>query len=346
MAKFSFKEVKQRQNKFDDGIRGKKIIFYGQSDTGKSYQTAHFPHPFLLMTESGGSALNCDKEPIDSWSKFKAVVDDVVKNAEEYIGTPEKPLSEDEIMLETIIIDTAENLVDLSERAVCNEFGVRDLSEITGRQNGYKIARSDFAMQINRLTGAGYCVIFIAHEEKIDETDELTGETYTFVQPKGTSSEKSSMRMLRDLCDFCVYLKPMGINPENFETIPSMAICKRTKNVFARSRFAIDTIVNPFTAHNIIKAIEDAVHKSAENEGAELGFTAPPKPTSKDDYLELIKPYVEKLFAVCKDDVNIIVAEELGDGRKISSATDDELIKLDNIYNRLVTKATLLGIEV
>ena len=67
---------------------------------------------------------------------------------------------------------------------------------------------------------------------------------------------------------------------------------------------------------------------------------------STEDYLELIKPYVEKLFVVCKDDVNIIVSEELGDGRKISSATDDELIKLDNIYNRLVTKATLLGIEV
>jgi hypothetical protein len=108
----------------------------------------------------------------------------------------------------------------------------------------------------------------------------------------------------------------------------------------------MQTIINPFTADNIIKAIEDGVKKSAENEGAELGFTAPPKPTSKEDYLELIKPYVEKLFAVCKDDVNIIVTEELGDGRKISSATDDELVKLDNIYNRLVTKATLLGIEV
>jgi hypothetical protein len=335
MAKFSFKDILAQENKFDDGIKGKKIMFYSVNDTGKSYQACHFPHPFLVMTESGGSALNVPKDTCDSWSKFKSMVDDFVKNHDEYKDD-----------LETIVIDTAENLVDLSERAVCNEFSVRDLSEITGRQNGYKIARSDFSMQINRLTSVGYCVIFIAHEEKIEETDELTGETYTFVQPKGTSSEKGSMRMLRDLCDFCIYLKPMGINPETFETIPSMAICKRTKNVFARSRFAIDTIVNPFTAENIVKAIENAVRKSAEKEGAEIGVVEAPKPTSKEDYLELIKPYVEKLFAVCKDDVNIIVAEELGDGRKISSATDDELIKLDNIYNRLVTKATLLGIEV
>ena len=303
--------------------------------THNTYQASHFPKPFLIMTESGGSAVNIPKKYCGTWSFFKSMVDDFTKNAEEYAKD-----------LKTIIIDTAENLVDLSEKAVCNEFSVRDLSEITGRQNGYKIARSDFSAQINKLTSAGYCVVFVAHEEKIEETDEVTGETYTFVQPKGTSSEKGSMRMLRDLCDFCIYLKPMGINPETFETIPSMAICKRTKNVFARSRFAIETIINPFTAENIIKAIEDAVRKSADNEGAQLGAVEVDKKMSKDDYLELIKPYVEKLFVVCKDDVNIIVSEELGDGRKISSATDDELIKLDNIYNRLVTKATLLGIEV
>lgn len=335
MAKFSFNDVFAQENKFDDGIKGKKIMIYGKNSLGKTVQACHFPKPFLVMTESGGSAVNVPKTPCNSWSQFKSIVDDVVKNHDDYVDK-----------LETIVIDTAENLVDLSERAVCNEFSVRDLSEITGRQNGYKIARSDFSMQVNRLTSVGYCVIFIAHEETVELDDELTGEKFNFIQPKGTSSEKGSMRMLRDLCDFCIYLKSMGINPETFEVIPSMAICKQTKNVFARSRFDMQTIINPFTADNIIKAIEDGVRKSAENENAEIGFTAPPKPTSKNDYLELIKPYVEKLFAVCKDDVNIIVAEELGDGRKISSATDDELVKLDNIYNRLVTKATLLGIEV
>ena len=35
-----------------------------------------------------------------------------------------------------------------------------------------------------------------------------------------------------------------------------------------------------------------------------------------------------------------------GKARKITDATDDELIPLDNIYNDLVTKATLLGVEV
>ena len=330
MAKFNFDDVYNQENKFDDGIRGKKILFYGANDTGKTYQATHFPNPLLLMTESGGSAVNCPKTSVTTWSFFKSIVDDVTKNVESYKDK-----------LQTIIIDTAENLVDLSERSVCNEFGVRDLSEITGRQNGYKIARSDF-----KLTSVGYCVVFIAHEETVDETNEVTGEQYKFIQPKGTSSEKGSMRMLRDLCDFTIYLKPMGIDKETYETIPSMAICKRTHNVFARSRFAIQTIVNPFNAENIIKAIEEAVRKSAEEEKAEIGVSEEQKAQTKEDYFELIKPYVAKLYIVCPDDVTSIVERELGEGRKVTSATDDEIIKLDNIYNQLVTRATILGIEV
>lgn len=336
MAKFSFKDKLKEEVKFDDGIRGKKIVIYGCNDTGKTFQACHLPHSFLVMTESGGSAVNCPKEDCtEKWSHFKEIVDDLVKNAEEY--------QED---LQTVVIDTAENLVKLSERAVCSQFGVRDLSEITGKQNGYNICRNDFQMQINRLTSKQYTVVFIAHEETIEMTDEVSGETYNFVQPKGTSNEKSSMRMLRDLCDFCIYCRPNGIDKETYETIPSTAICKRTKNVFARSRFAIQTLINPFTAENLVKAIEDAVRKSAEMEGAEIGKSVQKQDYTKDDYLELIKPYMTKLWGICQDDVASIVEYELGEGRKVSDATDDELVALDNIYNNLVTKATLLGIQV
>lgn len=336
MGRFNFEELLKEEVKFDDGINGKKIMIYGTNDGGKTFQACHFPKPLLVMTEAGGSAVNCPKaDCTEKWSQFKDIVDDVCKNVDKYKDK-----------LQTVVIDTAENLVKLSERAVCNEFGVRDLSEITGKQNGYNIARSDFQAQINRLTSKGYTVVFIAHEETVEKTDEITGETYNFVQPKGTSGEKSSMRMLRDLVDFCIYTRVNGIDNETYETIPSTAICKRTKNVFARSRFAIQTIVNPFTADNIIKAIEDAVKKSAEMEGAEIGVTEKKKSMTKEDYFELIKPYVQKLMKVCGDDVTAICEAELGAGRKVTSATDDELVALDNIYNNLVTKATLLGIEV
>lgn len=334
---FNFDDLVKEEVTFDSGMQGKKIMVYGVNDTGKTKQLTKLDRPLLIMTESGGSAVNCPKVPCDDWRTFKEIIDDM---------TNKKNFEKRYEVCRTILIDTAENLVNESERSVCNQFGVRDLSEITGRQNGYKIARTDFEMQINRLTSKGYCVVFIAHEEKVELEDEISGEAYTFVQPKGTSNEKSSMRMLRDLCDYCIYLRPNGIDRETFETIPSTAICRRTKNVFARSRFNIQTFIDPFTAEGLIEAVEKSVEKSAEEENVKISeYTNKKKEYTKDDYFTIIKPYVERLFEVCDEEVTMIVESELGD-RKITEATDDELMALDNIYNKLVTKATLLGIEI
>ncbi len=334
---FSLDKLLEEEVTFETGIKGKKILLYGCNDVGKTKQMSKMPKPFLIMTEAGGSAINCPKEACDDWRHFKEIIDDL---------TNSKNLEKRRTQVETVIIDTAENLVAQSEKSVCNQFGVRDLSEIQGRQNGYKIARTDFELQINKLTSKGYCVVFIAHEERVEIEDEISGETYTFVQPKGTSNEKSSMRMLRDLTDFCIYLRPNGIDKETYKTIPSTAICRRTKNVFARSRFDIETFVDPFTAEGLIKAIEAAVEKSAKEENVEVSdYIEKKSKYTKDDYIEIITPYIQRLWDVCPDDVTSIIEAQLGEGRKISQATDDEMVALDNIYNNLVTKATLLGIE-
>lgn len=326
------------EDSFMSGMEGKKIMVYSVNDTGKTKQLTKLDRPLLLMTEAGGSAVKVRKLPITKWSKFKEVVD---------MLTNENTFDKMYESYRTILIDTGENLVDLSEKATSAEFGVRDLSEINGRQNGYKICRSDFQMQINKLTSVGYCVVFICHEEKVEMEDEISGETYNFIQPKGTSNEKSSMRMLRDLCDFCIYLRPNGIDSETFETIPSTAICRRTKSVFARSRFAIQTFIDPFTAEGLVEAIEKAVEKSAQEEDTTIeAYKRQKDDYTKEDYIEIIKPYVMKLSEICSDDVAYIISCELGEGRKITSATDDELVALDNIYNNLVTKATLLGVTV
>lgn len=336
---FNFDEVLKNDKNIEGGLNGKKILCYASNNCGKTYQCTRIsPKTLLIATEAGDACVTCPKTSCTTWGQFKEIVTDLTKPAN---------LAKRREQIEIVVIDTASNLVELSEVAVCNQFGVRDLSEITGRQNGYKICRTDFKTQINKLCLAGYCVIFIDHEERVELKDEVTGEDYTFIQPKGTSNEKSSMRLLRDLCDFTIYLKPNPVDPETFKVVPSTAICVRTKGVFARSRFDIQPIINPFTADGLKKAIEDAIKKSAENEGAGLiDFDINNhKDYKKEDYFEIIKPYIEKLYTVCPDELQMIVAAEFGN-RKITEATDDELVKLDNVYNNLVTKATLLGVEI
>lgn len=339
---FNFDDLLTKEVKFDSSLAGKKIYLYSTNNTGKTYQATRLSDKtFLIATEAGYGAVTCAVKDCDDWKTFKEIVADF---------TSPKNLEKRLEQVEVIVIDTLENLVAQSERSVCNKFGVSDLSEITGRQNGYKMARTDFELQINKLCSKGFCVVFIGHEETIEVTDEVTGETYSFIQPKGTSNEKSSCRQVRDLADYTIYLKPNPCDRETFKVVPSTAICVRTKGAFARARFDMTPVINPFTAEGLRKAIEDSVKKSAENEGVSTTdfFTAQSEKhiDTKEDYFEIIKPYITKLYAVCADDVTNIIATYLGEGRKVTDATDDELVALSNIYNDLVTKATMLGIEI
>ena len=66
----------------------------------------------------------------------------------------------------------------------------------------------------------------------------------------------------------------------------------------------------------------------------------------KEDYFDIIKPYVDRLFDICGDEIVSIIENQLGEGKRVTDATDDDLVALDSIYNNLVTKATMLGIDV
>ena len=101
-------------------------------------------------------------------------------------------------------------------------------------------------------------------------------------------------------------------------------------------------------AEGLKKAIEESVEKSAENEGVGvIDFDINNhKDYTKEDYFEIIKPYVERLYEICGDEIIDIIEAQLGEGRRVTDATDDELVALDTIYNNLVTKATMLGIEI
>lgn len=307
--------------------------------THNTFQAMKCDRALLLMTESGGNGVRGYKKPVNSWADFI-----------NYVSLLTAPSTYEEMAKKffTIVIDTAENLVDLCEQSVCKTFGVRDLSEIEGRANGYKIARRQFSTQINKLTSMGYFVIFIAHEE-LDEKhiDEITGENIPFIQPKGSGNEKSSMRMIRDICDFTIYTKPNGIDPDTNETIKSTGICKKTPHVFARSRYAMQTFIDPFTAKNMCDAMEKAIQKSAEDENIGLTtFSINENAHTKEDWIELIKPYILKLYKSFPEFVNDTVYSQLGTGRKVTSATDEEISSLESIYNTLVDFACDRGIVV
>lgn len=318
-------------------LAGQKALLYGGNSLGKTFQASKLPKPLLLMTEAGANGVKCKKMPVNKWATFK----DVVKQL-----TDEKTLDQMKEQYFTIIVDTLENLVGLSEQAVCSEFGVRDLSEITGKQNGYSIYRKDFKSQVNKLCSCGYFVLFIDHEEIVELEDPITGEKYNFVQPKGSGNIKSSTRFVRDMCDFTFFVYGGEVD-ENGDSIPSSLLCKQTKHAFARSRYAIQTFVKPFTAKNMEEAIIKAIEKSANDEGANLSDW---KPDTSDytaqDWIDMISPYYKAIYKKDSEKAKAIVENELGAGVKVSKATDEQKMELENIYNQMVTHACDMGLVV
>lgn len=333
----------------EGGLEGIKILVYGRNTLGKTPQAMRFPKSLLLMGETGGSAIKGYKKHI----KKKADFVDIVKQL-----TNEKTLDDMREKFQTIVLDTVEDIIELFETALAREYGVKDIGEIQqlekGNPNGYTVCRKDFKQQINMLTGCGYTVIFIMHEEVIKKTKIVDGKEveYEFIVPKGSKGDKSSGRFIKDLCDFRFYIKGNGIDTSTNKTIMSTAWCVETDEFYAGSRFPIQSYINPFTAEGIIEAIEKAQQASAEEQNSRLKtFEVDRSSYTKEDYLELIKPYFSKLIKMYPHDIEYIQEKSLGvddDGklRKISSATDDEISNLEDIYCNLVSFACDKGIYI
>lgn len=338
MAKIDLLNLEEDEVSY--GLKGIKILIYGKNTLGKTPQAMKFPKPLLIMGESGGSALKGFKQSVN---KKKDFVDIVLQL------TNEKTLEQMQEKFQTIVIDTVEDIIELYETALAKEFGVRDVGEIQklqkGNPNGYSVYRKEFKQHINMLTNCGYTVIFIAHEETVQI--ERNGVEVDFIQPKGSKGDKSASRFIRDLCDFRFYIKSNGIDKETKKTIMSTAWCVETDEFYAGSRFSIQSFINPFTAENVIEAIEKAQKRSAEEQDSGLKeFKFNTENYTKEDYFDAIKPYIARLNDLYPELVLEIVESQLGEGVKVTQATDDQLTELETIYTRLVNLACDRGIVV
>lgn len=304
-------------------------IWYSSNNTGKTYNFSKTEKPLLISTEAGGRGVSCHKVPVTSWGDFM----DTVKQL-----TNPKTLEQMQNKFETIGIDTLGNMIMYSDLAVSQSFGVSTLGEITGKQNGYVISRTQMAMAIAKLTSVGYRVIFLSHEEQIEVEDEITGEVSNFIIPKGSNNEKSTARFIRDMADVVVYLKANPYDVENDREVLSTAIYKRTKQVFARSRFSDLPFMLPnFNAKEHDELLLKAIEKRAEREECGITDFEVVKPKTKEEWFEQIKPLLMKIHKF-NPDMNVeIVEEQLGAGVKVTDATDDDLVKLENIYTKMLT---------
>ena len=330
MAKFNLDTLFEQEHTIESGLAGKTILIYGNNNTGKSFVSSKLPKPFFICTEAGAGALNVVKAPCNSWSRFCEIVDAL---------TNEKNLETNKERIQTVVVDTLDVLVDLSETCILEEYEVRDFSEMDSRANGYTLSRRNFKAAVSKLTNVGYCVVFIAHDSE-KEMNEIVGNTrekWNYIQPKACENKKSSASFVKDFCDFTLYIKSNGVD-EDGKVIKSTAYTAETKYFFARSRYGNPPFAFEFTADNLIQMIEDAVKESAENEGLNLvSFTDKTETYTREDLVNMISEIAKdkNIMAVHGKRVVETVQRYLGD-RKLSQTTDADVQKLQDLYNNLI----------
>lgn len=316
------------------GLEGKILLIYGGNNRGKTYQTVRMKKPFVIACESGLNAQSGVKyNKVNNWSEFRKLVKQF---------TSKSTIDKAKELYSTIIIDEVYASSIFCQDYVISTYGEGALSlgDSQGKVNLYQMYEKEYFRQINLLVGAGYTVVFIAHEQFDKE-----GKAF----PKG---DKRCIAPIQDACDFVVYVGAPSVD-ENGHVIKSSAYLAETDEFFARSRFEYTpTMIEEFTAENLEAAIIEGIQKEEELRGIttvsyeEQKVKNTSEEVDFDELMEAISVAGNKLAeAGHVDTLYEIVEETLGAGKKVSDCTKKQIEAVTIIYEDILSKLEELGVE-
>lgn len=304
------------------GLEGKVILVYGSNNLGKTLQGTKMKKPLVLPFEAGLNAIaGVPYMPINSWSDFKKVNKQL---------TNPKTLEEVKEKYQTIIFDEIEASAKYCQEFICVKHNADSIKEGNGGYGLWKEYETEYWREINRLTGAGFTVYFIAHVERDKDTNQI--------RPKG---DKRALAPIIDLTDITVYLHSQGVD-EKGKVVKSKAFLAETPSFFARSRFDyIDTSIEEYTAENLEKAIITAIERQEKAEGIKTATFEEVKAMNNtdldyDEIMEEVKKEYVRISGLEKLEEYVKVVEEnLGRNKKVSEATKEQVGILDLILSEL-----------
>ncbi len=314
------------------GLEGKTVMIYGGNNLGKTKQATRMRKPFYLPFEKGINAISgIPFVPINSWADFKKVNKQLTS-----ASTVEKARE----IYDTVIFDEVEASANYCQRYICNKYGVDTIAEGRGGYGLWKEYSIEYWEEIDKLLGAGYTIVFIAH--KVEDKE-------GYILPKG---DKRALAPIIDNCDIVIYVSSNGVDEEG-NVIKSSGYLAQTDKFFARSRFNyIDTSIPEFTAENLENAIIKAIEKQEEVEGVKAVSYQTQKTTFESEKLDYDKlmndigTVGEKFINANKvNELVEIVEKHLGKGKKVSECTKAQVEIMAVIYDDLTDKVKELKLK-
>jgi phage nucleotide-binding protein len=154
----------------------KKLWFYGEPFSGKTWLAAQAPKPILELNTDGNLKRYTmpripivdtreGRQTIPAWEVFKNAVDDLAAGSE----------------FKTVVLDLTEDIYDHCRKYVCDDRGWEHESDDSFK--AYDMVRSEFLRVMRKLMNLPYNVILISHEDTTKDLTKRTGDKVTKVMP-------------------------------------------------------------------------------------------------------------------------------------------------------------------
>lgn len=322
------------------GIEGKSILIHSDGvKCGKTTVGCQMPKPLYLRFEQGINAIaGVPYMALENWSDFKKVNRQL---------TNKKTVDKAKELYTTIIFDTLDVAIKWCSTYVCNKYGVERLKDGNRGYGLWQEYADEWFGEIQKLLNSGFGLYFISHSESRKITDGVTGEEYEMMVPKG---DKRTVDLVVEAADIIGYVKPNGVDEEG-NVVKSSCYFAQTKEYKAGTRFTyFPKVLKEFSAENLQKALEYAIEKEEQEKGTKaISFESNKekeerKEWTHEEIVNAIKPYIESLFKDYPEEVNDIVAHNLGIDVKVTETTKKQIPQLEMVLFDLQELAEEKGV--
>lgn len=292
-------------------LKGKYILIYGKPKVGKTTLASHFPKNLLVAFEKGYNAIDGVRAvDINRWADFKLVLRQL-----------EQPNAR--AMYDTVTIDTTTIAYEMCEQFICAQNGVQSVADIPWGQ-GYSATKKEFENCLRKITMLGYGLVLISHieirKEKIDDDHER--------EILAPSMPKRCYEVVNQIVDIIGYIATEWQEDGSSER---WLYTRQTPTVMAGSRFKYLAPKIKLGYDELVKAINDAIDKQRELDGATVVDKTETKVEEKLDF-DKIRDEAQIIWGnlVGKDPANadkILKKVEMTFGHKVklSEITEDQV---------------------
>ena len=149
----------------------RNYFIYGETMSGKSYLANEFPNPIVLNTDGNASANRVPAiQLINERDRSGRITKSVIDQLSEILLA----LQTQEHTYETVVVDVIDDVIDMIKIAVCGQFGVKSLSEISYGK-GYDYFNQALTELVIDLKALPMNVIYISRQ--ISEYDDKGNAT-------------------------------------------------------------------------------------------------------------------------------------------------------------------------